>query len=280
MESRGFWQSARGSIMGIRFYCPLGHKLNVKEFQAGRRGICPFCGEKILIPTQSSRPSSHEERLARRAGAMALATAVSSSISTVPPPADHPDSYPLAPVAETLEPAPVQDPDIPGNVAVVADHAENAAANGAPGSESSNAPPAAGVFTEEPAQTPDALNAANVIWYVRPPTGGQFGPATTEILRNWLAEGRISTDTLVWREGWRDWLEAGGVFPQLKLTFADLQEALEQPAPLAAASPRLAAPSRDAGAPAPKKIVWLIVGLGISTLLAIIGVACILATSH
>ena len=31
--------------MGIRFYCPNGHKLNVKEFQAGRRGICLLRGK-------------------------------------------------------------------------------------------------------------------------------------------------------------------------------------------------------------------------------------------
>jgi hypothetical protein len=34
-------------------------------------------------------------------------------------------------------------------------------------------------------------------------------------MRAWLAEGRVSTDTLVWREGWRDWQEAGNVFPHL-----------------------------------------------------------------
>ena len=52
--------------MGIRFYCPNGHKLNVKEFQAGRKGICPFCGAKIQIPTESARPSSRTERGAGR----------------------------------------------------------------------------------------------------------------------------------------------------------------------------------------------------------------------
>jgi hypothetical protein len=31
----------------------------------------------------------------------------------------------------------------------------------------------------------------------------------------WLAEGRVSADSLVWREGWRDWREAGAVFPHL-----------------------------------------------------------------
>jgi len=63
---------------------------------------------------------------------------------------------------------------------------------------------------------PDPLaEAGNVVWYVRPPSGGQYGPATADIMRNWISEGRISPDTLVWREGWRDWQEAGEVFPQL-----------------------------------------------------------------
>ena len=29
--------------MGIRCYCPQGHKLNVKAEQAGKIGICPKC---------------------------------------------------------------------------------------------------------------------------------------------------------------------------------------------------------------------------------------------
>ena len=36
--------------MGIRFTCPNGHKLNVKEFLAGKRGVCPNCGAKFVIP--------------------------------------------------------------------------------------------------------------------------------------------------------------------------------------------------------------------------------------
>ena len=37
-------------LMGIRFSCPNGHKLNVKEFLAGKRGVCPQCGAKFVIP--------------------------------------------------------------------------------------------------------------------------------------------------------------------------------------------------------------------------------------
>ena len=39
--------------MGIKFHCPNGHKLNVKAFLAGKKGICPKCGTKMLIPTVS-----------------------------------------------------------------------------------------------------------------------------------------------------------------------------------------------------------------------------------
>jgi hypothetical protein len=38
--------------MGIRFSCPNGHKLHVKSFLAGKRGICPQCGARILIPSE------------------------------------------------------------------------------------------------------------------------------------------------------------------------------------------------------------------------------------
>ncbi len=47
--------------MGIRFLCPNGHKLNVKTFLAGKRGVCPQCGAKFDIPalaeTQNSEPT-------------------------------------------------------------------------------------------------------------------------------------------------------------------------------------------------------------------------------
>ena len=36
--------------MGIRFTCPNGHQLHVKEFLAGKRGICPECDTKFVIP--------------------------------------------------------------------------------------------------------------------------------------------------------------------------------------------------------------------------------------
>jgi hypothetical protein len=37
--------------MGIRLLCPNGHKLHIKAFLAGKRGICPKCGATFTIPS-------------------------------------------------------------------------------------------------------------------------------------------------------------------------------------------------------------------------------------
>jgi len=58
--------------------------------------------------------------------------------------------------------------------------------------------------------------APESVWYVRPPSGGQFGPARGDVMRKWLTEGRVSADSMVWREGWADWQLAGPVFPSLQ----------------------------------------------------------------
>jgi hypothetical protein len=50
-------------IMGIRFYCPNGHKLNVKDFQAGQKGVCPVCDAVMQIPMKSTRPSSRKKHV-------------------------------------------------------------------------------------------------------------------------------------------------------------------------------------------------------------------------
>ncbi len=58
-------------------------------------------------------------------------------------------------------------------------------------------------------------DSPTAIWYVRPPSGGQFGPADGQRMKRWIDEGRISGDSLVWREGWEDWQLAASIFPTL-----------------------------------------------------------------
>jgi hypothetical protein len=57
--------------------------------------------------------------------------------------------------------------------------------------------------------------APNAVWYVRPPSGGQFGPAAGLTMRAWIQEGRVSANALVWRDGWPEWRAAASVFPAL-----------------------------------------------------------------
>ncbi len=51
--------------------------------------------------------------------------------------------------------------------------------------------------------------APQAVWYVRPPGGGQYGPADGNVFYQWLTDQRVSPDSLVWRDGWPQWLVAG-----------------------------------------------------------------------
>lgn len=219
--------------MGIRFYCPNGHKLHVKAFQAGMRGICPYCGAKVQIPLHSTRPSTKELKARRAAAKRQQADGQEpapggTSVTPAPP------EQMTAPSLEPEERVPALSPGAFENLAEILEESEppqsealaagyrampvplDSAVPGLSGSSAISGPPE-GI----PLQSADALEAAdpladpNVVWYVRPPSGGQYGPAAPEVIRAWIAEARITPDTLVWREGWRDWREARTVFPYL-----------------------------------------------------------------
>jgi hypothetical protein len=221
--------------MGIRFHCPNGHKLNVKSFQAGRKGICPYCGTKFVIPIQSTRKSSKEERAALRALAAASSTAMNpasqnaspGSAGNMPIAASQtfsPNSSSSPPIIESakagdkMSPKPAffssqQDaggngfalPSLPTTADSITDILNSGPLHDAP----------AAPTTANPADP--LIEAGDVVWYVRPSSGGQYGPATSNMMRQWLAEGRIGHNTLVWREGWRDWRQALDVFQQLRI---------------------------------------------------------------
>ncbi len=80
-----------------------------------------------------------------------------------------------------------------------------------------HAPVAPAVSASRTSQTgADAIREApDAMWYVRPASGGQFGPASGEIMRSWLDDGRVGGTSLVWRAGWPEWRAAASVFPQL-----------------------------------------------------------------
>lgn len=237
--------------MGIRFYCPNGHKLNVKDHQAGQKGICPHCGVKIQIPWHSTRPSSHEAETHMEGGiaeAPAPTTAMGPLPTVVEPVAPTPVAAAMPIVAIPQQPmaaVPVATPatqPVYAQAAIPTVAAPYMAQPAAPYAAqpatpyvaqqatfaASPAPPA----PVPPAAAADPLaEAGNVVWYVRPSAGGQYGPAPTDVMRSWLAEGRITADSLVWREGWRDWQEAVNVFPQLSAQPMAPEIAAEIPQP-------------------------------------------------
>ena len=197
--------------MGIKFHCPNGHKLNVKSFLAGKKGVCPKCGTKVRIP-EASEPGlggddaedSDDGKDEKLGGNGALPTPIAVQPMAVPAPGPAQPVQMPAPVAvRPVNPAPAQ--------AVMPVQPVQPAMPVAAPAYPAPAMPAA----MQPAVGDPIAQAPMAIWYVRPPSGGQFGPARGDVMRKWIAEGRVSSDSLVWREGWTDWQNAGKLFPNL-----------------------------------------------------------------
>jgi hypothetical protein len=232
--------------MGIRFYCPNGHKLNVKDFQAGQKGICPHCGAKTEIPLQSTRRSTKEIK-ALKARKRAPASPAGNAATTLPPVPENKSGAPKTPFGQMppnvaagganasspSQPLPTaggastpiltQASQMPPTTLVrtsVKDFVEQS--NPVPASAQPMPPPVA----QPPGAADPLAEAGGAVWYVRHPSIGQFGPAAGDVMRSWLAEGRVSADSLVWREGWKDWRKASDVFSQLGSTpaFQNLED--------------------------------------------------------
>src|SRR5688572_6042780 len=92
--------------MGIRFSCPNGHKLHVKEFLAGKRGVCPSCGAKFVIPLASAAESPRTLSAATDVGTPTSAQAsVDASAASIIISIVEPSRVPL--LRGTSNPSPV-----------------------------------------------------------------------------------------------------------------------------------------------------------------------------
>lgn len=209
--------------MGIKFQCPNGHRLHVKSELAGKRGICPECSTKVLIPS----PNPGEP-----------ATALPAEQSSASPAVDQAPSQTSTSEQEVpATPAPLETPTV------------------VPAAEPTAA---ASVEPTEPtvaeSESPAAPKPAESIeWYVRPVGGGQFGPCPTETFAEWINEGRVAPESYVWRSGWGDWqraLEASDTLPAPlpRPTAVDVPQV--GPAAAAVAPAVEATPALEEGAPA------------------------------
>ena len=173
--------------MGIKFNCPNGHKLNVKAFLAGKKGFCPQCGARVSIPAeeleQAVSPSTSSSNTTSLNATSLNVTALKPSVA-VPSRSSPSTQTPVAVPNPQAIPAPA--------VAVPA-----------------------GIVPAAAAPADPIADAPQAAWYVRPVSGGQFGPAAGDIMRKWIVEGRVSAESMIWREGWSDWKVAGPIFPGL-----------------------------------------------------------------
>lgn len=210
--------------MGIKFTCPAcGRALNIKAELGGKRGRCPKCQAKIEIPTESTpwTKSLSESHPGTKLSMPAAAAPATESEETVPPAAAAiAAAGPFVAAEEETTVLPASPPAA------------------APAASPEIAPAAADPIAEAP----------HLQWYVAPPgAASQYGPAGGEEFRGWIREGRVTADSLVWRQDWPDWRPASTVFPQLQTAAPPAPAA----APAAPAAPAMPVMPPLAGMPLP-----------------------------
>ncbi|XZE46836.1 GYF domain-containing protein [Pirellulaceae bacterium SH467] len=209
--------------MGIRFACHhCSHAIHVKDFQGGKRGKCPECGQSFRIPLQDATYSlaideEQGEPIPQIAAAIASpkSAAVHAKSAVVAPTQTAPKPQPAVDsvkAAKPIEKSISKSSDKPAAKPV-------AKQNVAPSSVPPSAPP---VNTKvRPRAFAEADGAR---WYVRPPSGGEYGPASEELLTVWIEEKRVTADSLLWREGQPQWLTAEQLLPELYPADSDFYE--------------------------------------------------------
>ena len=224
--------------MGIRFRChQCGHELHVKDFQGGKRSRCPECETKFRIPNESAELSIPLEitndnlsrsvgndskvqagsigRAGQNAGQQVRQQVAPRSSEAVPgktvgnrvsSKSAHADVTGSASIADNSATGPLTDDhqrDLTDEFASADSHPV------VPSAEPNSPPLVPPTISTQPRAI---LEAPGATWYVRPPAGGQYGPAPANIFCEWLTENRVTRDSLVWRDGWPQWLVAGDVF--------------------------------------------------------------------
>jgi hypothetical protein len=173
--------------MGIRFTCGhCGHQLHVKMNLAGKRGICPKCQGRIDIPADA-HAMAHAPQGAEAASSGEIHMTPTAKGRTPAPSAGAGNDLPVATAAGVSQ-TPIQQP-------VMA--------------------PVAAPLASVAAQDPIAA-APHLAWYVvHAGSTTQYGPAPGAMFRAWVDEGRVSPDSMVWRQDWLEWQRAADVLPQL-----------------------------------------------------------------
>lgn len=174
--------------MGVRFACHhCGKPLNIKTELAGKRAVCPACSGKIRIPLEDAETSlpvevkptrsMEADKALESAGSQKLLESTTADADQTPESVSQ-QRVPIEATAQKI------------------------------GSQ---------VLAPSPNHVEKVLQEfdAAASWYVRPPGGGQYGPANTETFGQWIQEGRVAASSLVWRDGWSQWRTATEAFPDI-----------------------------------------------------------------
>lgn len=185
--------------MGIRFHCPNGHRLHVKQELAGQVGICPQCEARVEIPAASTPPGD--------------------TLPDQGAPA-HPGE--AAPAEPAVQPAPQGLPRaLPRALPITPEATPAAAAAPQPQSPPQSPPP------------PPPADPPTDTWRLQTESGQQRGPGDESLLAAWREQGLLTDDSHVWRAGWPEWRRVGDVRQTLPLPRPPVstQPAPNQPSP-------------------------------------------------
>ncbi len=205
--------------MGIRFQCHhCSHPLHVKDYQAGKKGRCPQCKGQFRIPLADAEYSMDPATVLAAVGAedSAVSGAAGLTVNSESNSATFPQTSGSSVAASTIPNNSVSGVTSPAShpISSFDDQGFDPASFG---QTSSGLVAEAAPQTDQPyeinlVQPAILAEAPDATWYVRPALGGQYGPAPAAIFGQWLLEGRIDIDALVWRDDWAQWQPACNVF--------------------------------------------------------------------
>jgi hypothetical protein len=201
--------------MGIKFYCPNGHKVNVKSFLAGKKGLCPKCGVRVDIPLQSvaknrstavfsagntTATGNGPEELLEQSSAGHAASTSPPTLSLL---VEHP---------AIEQPSPASVSNLPRALPLNSTSSEVTLA-------SPETSPDQTLLTDDLLLPPLSHSvvpqaSAAPVWHVQSANGQRLGPLDNATLQQWIAVGRITPDDLVWHPGWPQWQSAQAALPQ------------------------------------------------------------------
>jgi hypothetical protein len=209
--------------MGIHFVCHhCSYALHVKDFQAGKRGKCPHCRGSFRIPANDASYSSPLEDASESAAVANLRSAFEQDNDTAVAKLNESSSDSVAiaietsSLADTLPRESKKKTVVPSKSMDASKSSEKKTTK----KEREVSPVLQELADDAPltlnSTMPSALiQSGEAKWFVRPPSGGQFGPASLQLLMTWITESRVTAESYLWREGLADWQLASVLVPEL-----------------------------------------------------------------